>query len=45
MLLPPPQEPLIVTEAYSRSPAASRAYRLTSLIFLSSVFGVPPSGV
>ena len=31
--------------AYSDSPAASRAYRFTSLIFLLSVFGVPPSGV
>jgi hypothetical protein len=31
--------------AYSLSPAASRAYRFTSLIFLSSVFGVPPVGV
>jgi hypothetical protein len=31
--------------AYSRSPAASRAYRFTSLIFVLSVFGSPPSGV
>jgi hypothetical protein len=31
--------------AYSDSPAASRAYRFTSLIFLSSVFEAPPVGV
>jgi hypothetical protein len=31
--------------AYSSSPAASRPYRFFSLIFLLSVFGVPPSGV
>jgi hypothetical protein len=30
---------------YSDSPAASRVYRFTSLVFLLSVFGLPPSGV